>query len=121
MSGVIEPLLAFRGRWEALIRPVRLVAFAGSVAAEVAAKYGTLVADLLGTVQKTEDSLKRLRRLRPSASTSTDGDNIRRQLRLDVEEFERQLKAKVFVTPAAVDSSEPLQDLLRQIRAADAP
>merc|ERR1719468_1334900 len=66
-------------------------------------KYQSVSSDLLESVKKMEDSLKRLQRVRQNKSTPTsqsisvtmsDDDKIRQQLVLDITEFGKQLEEK---------------------------
>jgi hypothetical protein len=58
----------------------------------IADKYSSSVAELIETVQKTEEALKNRKGRKTAASGLSDGDKVKMQLYLDSQEFLRQVQ-----------------------------
>lgn len=105
LAACFKPLEQFREQHESLLQEAYSLDWSSEVVEAVAQSYYKLLDEMLTTVQKTEDSLKRLRKAkRPTISSSTaltptsavrsdlndsitDEDKIRMQCYIDVKEF----------------------------------
>eukprot|EP00051_Salpingoeca_urceolata_P000995 m.37815 g.37815 ORF g.37815 m.37815 type:complete len:193 (-) comp11136_c0_seq2:1055-1633(-) len=82
----------------------------------VSEKFAEIVAEVLSSVKKTEDSLLRLKKLRKAASaaepTVSDDDKIRQQLLLDARAYAEQVRA------LNVEGSSSADGIVQSIEAA---
>ena len=101
VAAMFAPAVAFLAAGGKRVPPSVMVQITDEVAATVALQYGQLIAELLVTVKRTEDSLQKLLRTKKKANPSavartadglSDEDKIRLQLLLDQEQFEVEVR-----------------------------
>ena len=109
-----------------ILRPVRELAATAQIptriswkepiVATIAQRYAAAVADLLGTVQRAEESLSKRkgRTTRPSTAAMSDADKVKRQLFLDYEAFVDSVRALGDVDPSTLDGITQLAELTRE-------
>lgn len=115
VGGVLQPLRAFLGTDAGKsLQPSAQQEVAEGVAATVSQQYASMVSELLDMLQKTEQSLARVRRNKPADSAAAgDGSelsNIQKislQLFLDVKEFGVQMQ-KHNVQPSSLTEYQDL-------------
>ncbi|KAI8046273.1 conserved oligomeric Golgi complex subunit 2 [Drosophila gunungcola] len=103
-SGYVEqmlrPLKAFVQQHESQLGTLEVEQILSEVASQITKAYFNVVSDVLTSVQKTEESLRRLRNVKSggsavpstgSSSVMTDDDKIRVQLRVDVTSWKQEL------------------------------
>lgn len=114
---MVAPLRAFRSSYAVRIGPAQIDVFYRRVCSNLTVQFAAVVEDVLVSVQKTEESLRRLKNLREksasvaavtSSSTISDDDKIRTQLLVDVTSWRREIE-KLGINPADV---EKLADLI---------
>ncbi|TYZ60669.1 hypothetical protein PybrP1_000319 [[Pythium] brassicae (nom. inval.)] len=97
VTSIISPLGDFVGKWGAHFVGARREQLFRAVLDDVCEVYGSLSAELLKSAQELEESLKsrKMQRNVPSAlvaaASVSDTDKMRMQLRLDLEEMQRQV------------------------------
>ncbi|KAA6427855.1 MAG: conserved oligomeric Golgi complex subunit 2-like [Trebouxia sp. A1-2] len=119
VGGVLQPLRAFLGTDAGKrLQPSAQQEVAEGVAATVSQQYASMVSELLDMLQKTEQSLARVRRNKPADSAAAgDGSelsNIQKislQLFLDVKEFGVQLQ-KHNVQPSSLTEYQDLWSIV---------
>ena len=98
---------------------IRRAALVSTAARAPVARYGEKVSQVLTSVQKMEESLRKLKKSRAGAAAApaggTDDDKIRRQLALDVTELGTQLGR----LGLAADRLEEYSALVALVTAAD--
>ncbi|KAM5163878.1 conserved oligomeric Golgi complex subunit 2 [Mantella aurantiaca] len=99
IENAFKPLFVLQNEYENILKQTSKAKWLKGALSECAHKYYETVSDVLSSVKKMEDSLKRLKQARKTAfsSNSTNGgisdDNkIRLQLALDVEYFVNQVQ-----------------------------
>ena len=121
VSALLSPAASFRQEQLPVCGEAVLAPWMVSVFEAVAAQFLANVSDVLAAVQKMEESLKRLKRVRDSKTNLagggatgdsgkgvSDDDKIRLQLYLDVLHFLSRMRSDFGVDPADVSSSEEL-------------
>ncbi|KAI9016767.1 hypothetical protein DFJ74DRAFT_242318 [Hyaloraphidium curvatum] len=100
VSQILKPLTAFCEANKVLLDEAEQGRWVQSTVIAVTEKYSSAADELLTTVRKTEDSLKRLKKQfkRPGASAAqeegvSDEDKIRMQILLDVKQFGQEVSA----------------------------
>ncbi|KAL0048278.1 hypothetical protein WJX82_011732 [Trebouxia sp. C0006] len=119
VGGVLQPLRAFLGTDAGKhLQPAAQQEVAEGVAATVSQQYASMVSELLDMLQKTEQSLARVRRNKPADSAAAgDGSelsNIQKislQLFLDVKEFGVQMQ-KHNVQPSSLTEYQDLWSIV---------
>lgn len=114
-SGVLQPLRAFLDTDAGKrLQPSTQEELAQGVVANVSQHYASMVSELLDMLQKTEQSLARVRRNKPAdAAAAADGSemsNIQKislQLSLDTQEYGTQIK-KFGLQPSDMDQYQAL-------------
>ncbi|XP_058450646.1 conserved oligomeric Golgi complex subunit 2 [Malaya genurostris] len=126
MEQLIQPSRNFRDQYNSLVGDERLKEFLTDVYGSLTTSYHNTVEEVLTSVQKTEESLRRLKSLRDrnSASTAaassssttamTDDDKIRLQLQVDVICFVQEIER----IGLARGEIEKLDDLMRLVEEA---
>ncbi|EDV91010.1 conserved oligomeric Golgi complex subunit 2 [Drosophila grimshawi] len=100
-SGYVEqmlrPIKSFTAQHETQLGTLVVQQILADVCSNITKAYFNVVSDVLTSVQKTEESLRRLRNLKSGAATHTpssgvsDDDKIRLQLRVDVAAWTQEL------------------------------
>ena len=78
----------------------------------IADLYSTAVAELIETVQRTEEALKNRKVRRAAAGGMSDGEKVRLQLFLDQQAFSRSIK-DVGIDPSSIDGMKKLISLTK--------
>lgn len=121
---MLRPLKAFASQNENQLGALVVEQILAEVASNITKAYFNVVSEVLTSVQKTEESLRRLRNLKSggashpqgSASTSTgvsDDDKIRLQLRVDVAAWTLELN-KLNFTPKQIDKLLELSNMVEE-------
>jgi len=117
VANILRPLQQFLEERKSHISPANRVQWMHLIITAVADKFYEMSCELLETVHKTEDFLKKFssgKQLRAESEGATDTDKIIRQLLLDVQEFGRQLQQFGLDT-----DFPPFQRLLQYVTDAD--
>ncbi|KAH8312337.1 hypothetical protein KR044_010281 [Drosophila immigrans] len=127
-SGYIEqmlrPLKSFVAQHESQLGALVVEQILTEVCSNITKAYFNVVSDVLTSVQKTEESLRRLRNLKsgsasnaPSSSSSTaavsDDDKIRLQLRVDVAAWTLEL-SKLNFQPTQIEKLPELSKMVEE-------
>lgn len=126
-SGYVEqmlrPLKSFVAQYESQLGPPVVEQILTEVCSNITKAYFNVVSDVLTSVQKTEESLRRLRNLKSgsapnmssSSSTSavTDDDKIRLQLRVDVAAWTLEL-SKLNFQPTRIEELQELSKIVEE-------
>ncbi|KAJ1531725.1 hypothetical protein ONE63_000391 [Megalurothrips usitatus] len=115
VNTMLAPLLDFSKSHSSLVNPTQLQEWLTLICSSISCQFYICVSDVLTSVQKTEESLRRLKKMRErstQASTAegrglTDDDKIRMQLAIDVKNFIQEIE-KLGVKR---DNVERLKDL----------
>ncbi|XP_071080140.1 conserved oligomeric Golgi complex subunit 2-like isoform X1 [Haliotis cracherodii] len=96
--------------------------FLKTVFSSLAEQYFGVTSEVLSSVKKMEDSLKRLKKARGTDKTGggqgiSDDDKIRQQLIIDIANFGEQVEA-FGVSPGSVEGYDKLQELSQEAKAA---
>ncbi|XP_029642669.1 conserved oligomeric Golgi complex subunit 2 [Octopus sinensis] len=97
-TGLFKPLNMFFSEHKAILSESRKQAIAKQVLENLAQQYYTSTSDVLTSVKKMEDSLKRLKKARGTGVSTglpgmTDDDKIRQQLIIDIEHYAQQVES----------------------------
>ncbi|XP_053692668.1 conserved oligomeric Golgi complex subunit 2 [Sabethes cyaneus] len=105
MEQLLQPSKLFRERYQSMIGDERLKEFLANVYNNLTTSYYQAVEEVLTSVQKTEESLRRLKNLRDrnsstqtntnsssTTTTMTDDDKIRLQLQVDVIHYVQEIE-----------------------------
>ncbi|XP_053680079.1 conserved oligomeric Golgi complex subunit 2 [Anopheles nili] len=121
---LLEPTDSFRKNYGSMIAPEPMREFLTGVYSHVTVQYYQVIDEVLTSVQKTEESLRRLKNLRERSTTTgtsvsapdrtgaSDDDKIRLQLRADVMHFVRHLEEQYAITRRTVDKLPELVELV---------
>ncbi|KAH8383130.1 hypothetical protein KR009_007039 [Drosophila setifemur] len=123
-SGYVEqmlrPLKTFAQQHESQLGTLVVEQILSEVASHITKAYFKVVSDVLTSVQKTEESLRRLRNVKSGGSASapvtnssvmSDDDKIRVQLRVDVTSWKQEL-AKLNFQATQIDKLVELSNLV---------
>ncbi|ALC47493.1 ldlCp [Drosophila busckii] len=105
---MLKPLKTFAAQHEAQLGSLVVQQILSDVCSNITTAYYNVVSDVLTSVQKTEESLRRLRNLKSGATTAqsstamTDDDKIRLQLRVDVANWQLEL-SKLNFEPSQIE------------------
>ncbi|XP_065372625.1 conserved oligomeric Golgi complex subunit 2 [Calliphora vicina] len=122
---MLRPLKSFSEEYEAKLTKEIVKKVLESVLNKITKDYLLAVNEVLTSVQKTEESLRRLRNLKGGASTATlantaassgamsDDDKIRLQLRVDVSSWTNEL-SKLDFMPSDVDKLLELNSIVEE-------
>ncbi|XP_037724969.1 conserved oligomeric Golgi complex subunit 2 [Drosophila subpulchrella] len=123
-SGYVEqmlrPLKAFAQQNESQLGTLVVEQILSEVASHITKAYFNVVSDVLTSVQKTEESLRRLRNVKSGGSASlsagnsavmSDDDKIRVQLRVDVTSWKQEL-GKLNFQPTQIDKLVELTNMV---------
>lgn len=80
---MLEPLRAFQMQFSSTVEQEKMVYLLQSAASDVNVEYYVAVTEVITSVQKTEESLRRLKNLREKSNTSTQS-NVERQIMSNV-------------------------------------
>nr|CAG4643830.1 EOG090X03KZ [Lepidurus arcticus] len=121
VAALLQPLALFKQRTGSVVEAQVLDAWIQRVTSNVAKSFSVSVVEVLTSVSKTEESLRRLRKARTpvlenSAKSKflSDDDKIRWQFIIDVENFVRQ------VAELGLPETEVCQDLLEVVHSTKA-
>nr|CAG4651699.1 EOG090X03KZ [Triops cancriformis] len=121
VGSLLQPIILFKQRNCTIVAPEVLDAWVLQITARVSKLFSISVTEVLTSVSKTEESLRRLRKARtpvPENSEKSkflsDDDKIRHQLVIDVETFVRQ------VSELGVEEASVCQDLHEVVRSTKA-
>ncbi|XP_017009177.2 conserved oligomeric Golgi complex subunit 2 [Drosophila takahashii] len=123
-SGYVEqmhrPLKAFAQQNESQLGTLVVEQILSEVASHITKAYFNVVSDVLTSVQKTEESLRRLRNVKSGGSASSsagssavmsDDDKIRVQLRVDVTSWKQEL-GKLNFQPTQIEKLVELSNMV---------
>ncbi|XP_030564232.1 conserved oligomeric Golgi complex subunit 2 [Drosophila novamexicana] len=118
---MLRPLKAFAAQHEAQLGTLVVEQILAEVCSNITKAYFNVVSDVLTSVQKTEESLRRLRNLKSGASSNapasgstasvSDDDKIRLQLRVDVAAWTLEL-SKLNFKPTQIDKLLDLSSMV---------
>ncbi|XP_026279723.2 conserved oligomeric Golgi complex subunit 2 [Frankliniella occidentalis] len=97
---LLAPLLDFFHTYENIVSSVQLKEWLTLICSSITCQYYICVSDVLTSVQKTEESLRRLKKMRERNTQAalgegrghTDDDKIRMQLAIDVNSFTAEIE-----------------------------
>nr|CAG4640736.1 EOG090X03KZ [Eulimnadia texana] len=114
VNQLLAPLDHFRTNHQPIVEELVLQQWMRAIVTAMSKQYLHAVSDVLTSVQKTEESLKRLRKARggPEATSGgiSDDDKIRMQLALDVEAFLQQIES--FVDKNSIEECRQLLEIV---------
>ncbi|GAB6021627.1 Conserved oligomeric Golgi complex subunit 2 [Chamberlinius hualienensis] len=126
VSSCVKPLESFIEQHKSIILPVCEESWIRLVITEITLQYLNVTSEVITSVKKMEDSLKRLKKIREKLTQSnnsvgmSDDDKIRLQLSLDVQYYSKQVTSM-----SAEMSSNPslnrLIELVESVRSSPAP
>lgn len=120
---LLEPLAELRSHVTESLRVTWSAEWTRGILEEVARQYTTVTNDVLVSVKKMEDSLKRLKRGRDRTplpeGVASDDDKIRLQLYLDVESFGQKME-ELGISSSNVTSYGPLLEIVEAARSSPA-
>ncbi|KAJ8308390.1 hypothetical protein KUTeg_013264 [Tegillarca granosa] len=98
ISSLLKPLQLFVDEHESVLGQNQKIEIFQQVFTQLGEQYHSVTADVLLSVKKMEDSLKKLRKVRGTDKSSgsqgmTDDDKIRTQLVIDIENYGRQISS----------------------------
>lgn len=113
-TGLFKPLTMFFDEHKIVLREAKREEIARAVLQNLAEQYYTATSDVLTSVKKMEDSLKRLKKARGTGvSTGTlgmsDDDKIRQQLIIDIEYYGQQVETFGFSSSSLQGFSQLLE------------
>ncbi|XP_064555276.1 conserved oligomeric Golgi complex subunit 2 [Drosophila montana] len=118
---MLRPLKAFAAQHEAQLGTLVVEQILAEVCSNITKAYFNVVSDVLTSVQKTEESLRRLRNLKSGAASNapssgstaavSDDDKIRLQLRVDVAAWTLELN-KLNFKPTQIDKLLELSSMV---------
>ncbi|XP_050083356.1 conserved oligomeric Golgi complex subunit 2 [Anopheles aquasalis] len=125
---VLAPTDSFKRSYASMIVGDAMREFLCSVYSHVTVQYYLVIDEVITSVQKTEESLRRLKNLRdrntgsgtggqqpvPSSTAPTDDDKIRLQLQVDVMHFARYIKEEAQIPWQQVDKLPELIQLVEE-------
>ena len=113
VSTIIRPLKEFDNEF-ANRTPIHVGdAWKESIVSQVSDRYSVAVQELIDTVQRTEAALQNRRTRRTVSGGMSDGDKVKLQLYLDVQEFSKNVEA-VGVSPLSIPGIEKLIALTKE-------
>ncbi|KAK3093714.1 hypothetical protein FSP39_019157 [Pinctada imbricata] len=97
VANTFKPIQLFRDEHSEVLKKSLLVTILQQVFSSVAEQYSVVTSDVLTSVKKMEESLKRLKKVRGTDKSSgnqgpTDDDKIRHQFILDIEHYGKQVR-----------------------------
>ncbi|XP_041922047.1 conserved oligomeric Golgi complex subunit 2 [Alosa sapidissima] len=123
MDNALRPLHQLVSDSRDLVKAVLMQEWLRVTLSDCTHRYYETISDVLSSVRKMEESLKRLKQARKTTAASTSGNNggpsddskIRLQLALDVEYLGEQIQ-KMGLEPADISMFSSLLDLVREAR-----
>uniref|UniRef100_A0A3P8UQ68 Conserved oligomeric Golgi complex subunit 2-like n=1 Tax=Cynoglossus semilaevis TaxID=244447 RepID=A0A3P8UQ68_CYNSE len=124
MDNALRPLHQLLTDSSGLVTPSTAQEWLRVTLCDCTQRYFETISDVLSSVRKMEESLKRLKQARKGGATAsaagsngglTDDGKIRLQLALDVEYLGEQIQ-KMGLQPADISMFSPLTDLVKEAR-----
>ncbi|XP_074648314.1 conserved oligomeric Golgi complex subunit 2-like [Tubulanus polymorphus] len=123
VSSIAKPIHSFIDEHKDIIRTERKKIWITQILRNLTSQYYTITNDVLTSVRKMEDSLKRLKKARGSITSlsqgMTDDDKIRTQFKIDIKEFGEQIEA-LGISKDDIESYEKLSELATDSKPASA-
>ncbi|XP_058840280.1 conserved oligomeric Golgi complex subunit 2 [Topomyia yanbarensis] len=124
MEQLIQPSRSFRENYSSLVGDERLKDFLANVYGSLTTSYYNAVEEVLMSVQKTEESLRRLKSLRDrnfttaaassnSTTAMTDDDKIRLQLQVDVIYYVQEIE-RIGLARGEIEKLNELERLVEE-------
>ncbi|XP_013396594.1 conserved oligomeric Golgi complex subunit 2-like [Lingula anatina] len=116
LNSLLKPLKMFLDEHKTTISEEMYRSWVMKIICEITEQYHSIVTDVLTSVKKMEDSLKRLKRSKTTPNFGSnqgpsDDDKIRLQIALDVDEFGKQIE-NLGICKDAIEAYKKLHDLV---------
>lgn len=115
VAGLFKPIQRFLGEHETMLTRTNRDSWMKAVLQNLSSQYLTVTSDMLTSVKKMEESLKRLKKAKSGSGATSQGlsddDKIRLQLYLDVKQFGEKIES-LGLESSSIEAYQKLYELV---------